>query len=343
MRLTSTGLGIGTSSPGAKLDVRGNLNLGDGTSNSNITNTVDTAFMLISGGTSTQNNIRLYGPSHPTLANVQTFITNGSERMRLDSSGNLGLGVTPSAWDTTIFRTAQIGTGAGSVSLSGRADGGKDLVLGSNLYYGTGNFRYVGSGTATMYRMDGATHSWSYATSGTAGNIISFTTALTLNTNGALVLQGGNTSASGVGITFPATQSASSDANTLDDYEEGTFTPGVSFGGGTTGITYTEQNGRYTKIGRQVTVTANVTLSSKGSSTGDAALTGLPFTNGTARSAGSIYSAQITFADFLSILVEASNTIAYFRETTNAGVVTDLTNADFANNSNWTATITYFV
>jgi hypothetical protein len=150
-------------------------------------------------------------------------------------------------------------------------------------------------------------------------------------------------SASGTGITFPATQSASSDANTLDDYEEGTWTPGVSFGGGTTGITYTAQDGRYTKIGRQVTVTANVTLSSKGSSTGDAVLTGLPFTNDTARSAGSIYSAQITFADFLSILVEASNTIAYFRETTNAGVATDLTNADFANNSNWTATITYFV
>jgi len=180
-----------------------------------------------------------------------------------------------------------------------------------------------------------------------AGGVTTFATSNTerarFNSTGALVFAGGTTTADGIGITFPATQSASSDANTLDDYEEGTWTPGVSFGGGTTGITYITQSGQYTKIGRQVTVIANVTLSSKGSSTGDATLTGLPFTNSTARSVGSIYLAGVTFADSPSILVEASNTIAYFRETTNAGVVTDLTNADFANNSNWTATITYFV
>jgi hypothetical protein len=147
---------------------------------------------------------------------------------------------------------------------------------------------------------------------------------------------------SGKGIDFSATPGTGT-SELLNDYEEGVWTPGVSFGGGTTGITYTEQNGRYTKIGRQVTVTASVTLSSKGSSTGDAVLTGLPFTNGTARSTGSIYIAGTTFAGDLSILVEASNTIAYFRETTDLGVPRDLTNADFSNSSNWTATITYFV
>jgi hypothetical protein len=146
----------------------------------------------------------------------------------------------------------------------------------------------------------------------------------------------------GKGIDFSATPGTGT-SELLNDYEEGVWTPGVSFGGGTTGITYTEQNGRYTKIGRQVTVTASVTLSSKGSSTGDAVLTGLPFTNGTARSTGSIYIAGTTFAGDLSILVEASNTIAYFRETTDLGVPRDLTNADFSNSSNWTATITYFV
>lgn len=79
-------------------------------------------------------------------------------------------------------------------------------------------------------------------------------------------------------IVFPATQSASSDANTLDDYEEGTFTPGISFGGGTTGITYTTQTGTYTKIGNRVFVDLIITLSSNGSSTGAALITGLPFT-----------------------------------------------------------------
>lgn len=79
-------------------------------------------------------------------------------------------------------------------------------------------------------------------------------------------------------LAFPATQAASANANTLDDYEEGTFTPGISFGGGTTGITYTTQTGTYTKIGNRVFVDLIITLSNKGSSTGAALITGLPFT-----------------------------------------------------------------
>jgi hypothetical protein len=66
-------------------------------------------------------------------------------------------------------------------------------------------------------------------------------------------------------------------ANLLDDYEEGTFTPVLNFGGGTTGITYTQQFGGYTKIGNIVHIKMRIKLSSKGSSTGDAQITGLPF------------------------------------------------------------------
>ncbi len=83
-------------------------------------------------------------------------------------------------------------------------------------------------------------------------------------------------------ILFPATQNASADANTLDDYEEGTFTPTITFGGGATGVTYTTQSGSYTKIGRQVQFTLTLTLSAKGSSTGSAVIGGLPFSAATA-------------------------------------------------------------
>lgn len=79
-------------------------------------------------------------------------------------------------------------------------------------------------------------------------------------------------------ITFPAVQNASAGANTLDDYAENTFTPGISFGGGTTGITYSLQAGKYAKIGRNIMVWGMVVLTSKGSSSGGAALTGLPKT-----------------------------------------------------------------
>jgi hypothetical protein len=78
------------------------------------------------------------------------------------------------------------------------------------------------------------------------------------------------------GITFPATQVASADANTLDDYEEGIFTPAIAFGGASVGITYSQQQGFYTKIGNLVTCQIRIVLSNKGSSSGDASITGLP-------------------------------------------------------------------
>ena len=84
---------------------------------------------------------------------------------------------------------------------------------------------------------------------------------------------------SGTGITFPATQSASSDANTLDDYEKGTWTPLISDnGGGSDNWTSTTATGRYTKIGRLVSVQCTYTYTGKQSNGGDYAwMTGLPF------------------------------------------------------------------
>jgi hypothetical protein len=84
---------------------------------------------------------------------------------------------------------------------------------------------------------------------------------------------------SGGGIQFPATQVASADANALDDYEEGSWTPAIAFGGGTTGVTYSIQGGVYTKIGRYVSVQGALVLTSNGTSAGAVTITGLPFTN----------------------------------------------------------------
>ena len=67
-------------------------------------------------------------------------------------------------------------------------------------------------------------------------------------------------------------------ANQLDDYEEGTFTPEIRFGGNNTGQSYAYQMGRYTKIGNRVAIHLYVKFSNKGSSTGFAHIYGLPFT-----------------------------------------------------------------
>lgn len=83
-------------------------------------------------------------------------------------------------------------------------------------------------------------------------------------------------SASGAGVTFPATQSASSDANTLDDYEEGTWSPTVTSSGGS--ITTYTASGTYTKIGRVVYLTATITITTVGTASGTMTITGNPFT-----------------------------------------------------------------
>jgi hypothetical protein len=80
------------------------------------------------------------------------------------------------------------------------------------------------------------------------------------------------------GITFPATQVPSADANTLDDYEEGTWTPTV-YGGTTAGTTtYSVQRGFYTKIGRAVTITFDVGYTAA-TGTGGLYIGGSPFTS----------------------------------------------------------------
>jgi hypothetical protein len=139
------------------------------------------------------------------------------------------------------------------------------------------------------------------------------------------------------GITFPATQSASADANTLDDYEEGTWTPTLRFGGATTGITYVYQNGLYTKVGNLVFIRVTIVLTSKGSATGSATVTGLPFTtNSTIGGAGfnvNYYGASSSINGQVFTQSEASTTTIDIRQKTPT-LLSDLTNTNFENNTN---------
>jgi len=104
---------------------------------------------------------------------------------------------------------------------------------------------------------------------------VNSTETVTLNTYG--VGLGGTTPTSGMGIAFPATQSASSDANTLDDYEEGTWTP--TFGGGSSNptVTYSNQYGYYTKIGNLVYLTFRIGASAYSGGGGALYIKGMPF------------------------------------------------------------------
>jgi hypothetical protein len=114
-----------------------------------------------------------------------------------------------------------------------------------------------------------------------------------VNSSGNNVTLQGGVVGSGTGIAFPATQSASSDANTLDDYEEGTWTP--SWQGSTSNPT---QGGNavcgYVKVGRLVTVFGDFYCTSLSGGSGDLQLSGLPFTVANTATAYSGFSLGLT-------------------------------------------------
>jgi hypothetical protein len=178
----------------------------------------NTDIQVLPNGTSVISGIRLNGASDPTNSSYarlvcnttsvdllsdrnsgsgtylpMTFYTGGSERVRIDTSGNVGIGVTPSAWDSDR-KPIQLGSGGninGSVSLA------PFVEVGANFYTGSGPVdRYLTTGVATKYRQVNGAHQWSYAASGTAGNAITFTQAMTLDASGNLLV--GTTSQNGI-------------------------------------------------------------------------------------------------------------------------------------------------
>lgn len=139
----------------------------------------------------------------------------------------------------------------------------------------TGSFAYNKTGAnATAYYQVAGQHLWLSADAGTAGGTISWTNILSAKKDTTVALQGASLE-SGTGITFPATQNASSNANTLDDYERGNWTPTmVGSGGGST--TPTQAIGTYTKIGNTVRAYCYIVFP-PGTLSGTLTLQGFPF------------------------------------------------------------------
>jgi len=177
MRIVNGNLGLGVTSVtgGYKAQINGNL--------------------LLSSTTPL-----IVGNSTLTLLGDNTSSTG----LLINTSGNVGIGVTPSAWRTNSGEKAiQIG---GNYPATLHADGGGYFDIGSNYYLNSsGNFIYTASGSATRYYMAGggatSAHVWQVSSSGTAGNTISFTSAMTLDASGNLLV--GTTDVSGTsGVGF---------------------------------------------------------------------------------------------------------------------------------------------
>lgn len=216
----------------------------------------------------------------------------------------------------------------------------------SPVFTGVSGFAVGAVGAPSIYMTGYATtgwynigaNNWGFAVSGAKVLDVSSTglavTGTTSTTTGMAV--GGATAGAG-GIAFPATAVAVADVNTLDDYEEGTFTPVLSFGGGTTGITYAIQSGSYTKIGNRVEWSCFITLTSKGSSTGAAAVAGLPFASANSDNAYASVSVRantVTYTGMIMAIHTKNTATVSFEQLSEAGSNTSMTDANFANTSN---------
>jgi len=164
MRLTSTGLGIGTTSPSERLHIYG-----------------ANPYFLLQGSEASAQTLYIRESAGGLYFGQYGVAT----RMLLDSSGNLGLGVTPSAWGANN-RVLQ-GPVGGSCNFNSAA---AETALVSNAYFNGSSWIYSSSTYASRYAVSGynGTHSWYNAPSGTAGNAITFTQAMTLDANGNLLV-----------------------------------------------------------------------------------------------------------------------------------------------------------
>jgi hypothetical protein len=290
MRIDSSGnVGIGTTAPAAKLHILGTYGttansglrlVGSGGTTGDLS---PIAFYLQSGGWGTQHQATITaqqvsgtdGGANLIFATATTGQFTPTERMRIDSSGNVGIGLT----GPTRKLVVKTGDGDGIGIQNGA---GTEYRLAVNL---DNSFSVVNSGVAERLRV---------------------------NTSGALVLQGGSSSSNGVGVAFPATQSASSDANTLDDYEEGTWTPTVSASSSApSSVTYNIRTGKYTKIGNVVYVSFRINFSFSGGS-GNALVTGLPFTSSNNNQPkGPVQQDNINYTGYTYLEMGADSGVAY--------------------------------
>jgi hypothetical protein len=292
MRIDSSGnVGIGTSSPNISAGASGSTAL-----TVSATASARNALIELKG---TRNNagdivsyFRTYNNSGATpITDIQsiidtsdttgilTFRTSDSERMRIDSSGNVGIGVTsiPAASKVQIAVTP-IDPTTGSPS-------------NSSLFGISGGTTTVDNGPVfTLQNFSGAKETaWRIAAVTTSGNNGDLTfngyaggadypERMRLTSGGNLILTSGSiVLPSTAGIDFSATPGTGT-SELLDDYEEGTWTPVITDGTNNATTNTGNTAATYTKVGRFVHVNCLVTISSLGSCSGNMRISGLPYT-----------------------------------------------------------------
>jgi hypothetical protein len=337
----------------------------------------DPASIVITGGSIDNTPIGANTPStgaftalsatgNVTLGDASTDTLNvGNGGIIKDASGNVGIGVTPS-YKLDVLNTINVNSGgvdqikltglaanrySGISSSAGTSNNYNGLFLNAN-GNGVGDNGSQGNTALPSWRLGlgGGSNEWvggdAFAISRVAPGATYTTPTIVFKVKqGASIALEGATPQTGTGISFPSTQSPSTDPNTLDDYEEGTWTPVVA-GSTTAGIgTYTTQSGWYTKIGRAVHLQGYIDMSAH-TGTGNIRITGLPFTQQTSNSYAALsFSLQdniaLTAGNVLGGYVDSGTAVIWLAQNPTGGGVTAQVPMDTAFRVSFSCT--YFV
>jgi len=264
----------------------------------------------------------------PSSGGVIYANTAGVNAVTIDASQNVGIGVTPTYKLDVFGSTARIYNDSATLLLQRPSNSRSAQVLVNNA---NGGIKYYAGN-------NGSGENGTVAHEFTSDAPSTGTVLARINSFG--IGLGANTPSSGTGIMFPATQSASGDPNTLDDYEEGTYTPSVT--GSTSGgpFTFGTQSGYYTKIGREVKVSMFMSHNST-ISLGGAYKISLPFTVADYAGGGFV----TYFANWIGqspriFQIEASTTYGYLRSFSTTEMV-DMQSGHVQNNTSYMLTIIY--
>jgi len=327
--LTNGNVGIGTTSPSEKLHVEGNIRIGGSSTASTagddlvIEGSSDRGLSIISGTSSSAN--VYFGDSDDTdigrIAYQQTdnklqfYVNAGKCGLQILNTGatellhNGSLSAVTTADDFDIYRRVRV-----------HAD--RSSGMGGHLLA-------IGQWDGSNHRIEGDANRPVFITAYNAGGI-------KMGVSGA-----NKVTVTGDGLTFNGDTAA---ANALDDYEEGTWSPTVTFGGGSTGMNLSGSSGYYVKIGRLVNVGGTIIFTDKGSSTGAAEVKSLPFTIGNNDGATSAEGGGV-FTYFANMAVDRT---AWYLRGSNNSTAADIsyirsgghTAIEGATNTDFTATTT---